>query len=123
MDLHVHTCDRPEDLPELNAATSSNPSPIVFSRLIILVVTDSVSSGDTSRALKSGCNPLPSRSADSDLRVQLKTLIFSRGCATLELAVSVGRSVSEIFDFRRFPLLPTHPRLYCRVSGLVFKTA
>ena len=47
---------------------------------------------------------------------------FSRGHATLELAVSVGRSVRQIFDSRvvfALPLLPNRPRLDCRVSGLV----
>ena len=56
--------------------------------------------------------------------------IFSRGHATLHLAVSVGRSVGpsvrpsvrHIFDFRAIfalLLLPNRPRLDCRVSGLV----
>ena len=52
-----------------------------------------------------------------------KEVIFSRGHATLELAVSVGRSVRQIFDSRvvfALPLLPNRPRLDCRVSGLVF---
>ena len=42
-------------------------------------------------------------------------IFFSRGHATLELAVSVG----YIFDFRGFPLLPTRPRLRGSVYGLV----
>ena len=57
--------------------------------------------------------------------------IFSRGHATLHLAVSVGRSVGRsvrpsvrhIFEFRAFLallLLPNRPRLDCRVSGIVF---
>ena len=55
-----------------------------------------------------------------------KCRVFSRGHATLELAVSVsrsvGRSVGQIFDLRvvfALPLLPNRPRLDCRVSGLV----
>ena len=51
--------------------------------------------------------------------------IFSRGNATLHLAVSVGKTVrpSEIFlklqAIYALLLLPNRPRLYCRVSGLV----
>ena len=51
--------------------------------------------------------------------------VFSRGHATLHLAVSVGRSVGpsrNIFEFRAvfaLLLLPNRPRLDCRVSGLV----
>ena len=48
--------------------------------------------------------------------------IFSRGHATLHLAVSVRRSVRHIFEFRvvfAVLLLPNRPRLDCRVSGLV----
>ena len=51
--------------------------------------------------------------------------VFSRGHATLHLAVSVGPSVrpSQIFLKLRLifelPLLPNRPRLDCRVSGLV----
>ena len=51
-----------------------------------------------------------------------KVLFFSRGHATLELAVSVGRKVGHIFEFRAvfaLLLLPNRSRLYCRVSGLV----
>ena len=47
---------------------------------------------------------------------------FSRGHATLHLALSVRPSVRHIFEFRAFfalLLLPNHPRLDCRVSGLV----
>ena len=63
---------------------------------------------------------------------QLKTdLLFSRGHATLHLAVSVGPSVGpsvrpsvrHISEFRPILavlLLPNRPRLDCRVSGLVF---
>ena len=57
-------------------------------------------------------------------------MFFSRGHATLELAVSVDRSVRRsvrpsvrhIFEFRAvfaLQLLPNRPRLDCRVSGLV----
>ena len=53
--------------------------------------------------------------------------LFSRGHATLHLAVSVGRSVGRsvrhIFEFRAvfaLLLLPNRPRLDCRVSGLVY---
>ena len=49
--------------------------------------------------------------------------IFSRGHATVELAASVGRSVSHIFELRAvfaLLLLPNRLRLDCRVSGLVF---
>ena len=60
--------------------------------------------------------------------------MFSRGHATLHLAVSVGRSVDRsvgpsvrhIFEFRAvfaLLLLPKHPRLDCRVSGLVYLTS
>ena len=52
---------------------------------------------------------------------------FSCGHATLQLAVSVGRSVRpsvrHIFEFRAvfaLLLLPNRPRLDCRVSGLVY---
>ena len=52
--------------------------------------------------------------------------VFSRGHATLHLAMSVGRSVCRsichIFEFRAvfaILLLPSHPRLDCRISGLV----
>ena len=56
--------------------------------------------------------------------------VFSRGHATLHLAVSVGQSVGRsvcpsvrhIFEFRAvfaLLLLPNRPRLDCRVSGLV----
>ena len=61
----------------------------------------------------------------------LNRLIFSRGHATLHLAVSVGRSVGRyvvpsvhhIFEFWAvfvLLLLPNRPRLECRVSGLGF---
>ena len=61
--------------------------------------------------------------------------VFSRGHATLHLAVSVGRSVprsvgrsfswsvGHIFEFRAvfaLLLLPKSLRLDCRVSGLVY---
>ena len=46
---------------------------------------------------------------------QIYDLLFSRGRATLHLAVSVGPSVHNIFE----SLLPNHSRLDCRVSGLV----
>ena len=57
--------------------------------------------------------------------------LFSRGHATLHLAVSVGRSVrpsvrpsvghnSKLRAVFALPLLPNRPRLDCRVSGLVF---
>ena len=49
--------------------------------------------------------------------------ILSRGHATLELAVSVHRSVGHVFDSQvvsTSPLLPNCPRLDCRVSGLVY---
>ena len=49
-------------------------------------------------------------------------LIFSRGNATLHLAVSVGRSVRRSVGpvtFLNYELLPNRPRLDCRVSGLV----
>ena len=53
---------------------------------------------------------------------------FSRGHATLHLAVSVGRSVGRsvrhIFEFRSFFALlhlPNCPRLDSRVSGLVLQ--
>ena len=52
--------------------------------------------------------------------------LFSRGHATLHLAVSVGKSVRHIFEFRvvfALLLLPNRPRLSCRVSGLVCITA
>ena len=55
-----------------------------------------------------------------------RNMVFSRGHATLHLAVSVRPSVrpSEIFLKLRavFALLPlpNRPRLDCRVSGLVF---
>ena len=57
--------------------------------------------------------------------VRFWSLLFSRGHATLHLAVSVGRSVgrSVTFEFRAvfaLLLLPNRPRLDCRVSGLVF---
>ena len=59
--------------------------------------------------------------------------LFSRGHATLELAVSVGQSVGRlvgwsvglschVFDSRAVSALlplPNRPRLGCRVSGLV----
>ena len=48
--------------------------------------------------------------------------LFSRGHATLELALSESRSVGHIFELRAvFALLrlPNRPRLDCRVSGLV----
>ena len=52
------------------------------------------------------------------------SLVFSRGHATLELAMSVDRSVGQLV--RRsvtshfcFPLLPTRPRLKGSVYGLV----
>ena len=56
--------------------------------------------------------------------------VFSRGHATLHLAVSVGRSVRRsvrlsvrhIFELRAvfaLLLLPNRPRLDCHVSGLV----
>ena len=48
--------------------------------------------------------------------------IFSRGHATLHLAVSVGMSVRHISEFLAVfavLLLPNRPRLDCRVSGLV----
>ena len=44
--------------------------------------------------------------------------------ATLHLAVSVGRSVRHISEFRAvfaLLLLPNRPRLDCRVSGLVLR--
>ena len=54
--------------------------------------------------------------------------IFSRGHATLHLAVSVGTSVRRyvrhVFELRAvfaLPLLPNSPRLDCRVSGLVLE--
>ena len=62
--------------------------------------------------------PLPTRPR----LVVLGYGLFSCGHATLHLAVSVGRSVGHIFEFRAFfalPLLPNRPRLDCRVSGLV----
>ena len=57
--------------------------------------------------------------------------MFSRGHATLHLAVSVGRyvgpyvgpSVRLIFEFRAvfaLLLLPNRPRMDCPVSGLVY---
>ena len=55
-----------------------------------------------------------------------KNQLFSRGHATLHLAVSVGRSVHNIFEFRAvfaLLLLPNRPRLNCRVSGLVLHEA
>ena len=48
--------------------------------------------------------------------------LTSRGHATLQLVVSVGRLVGHIFEFRAvfaLLLLPNCPRLDCRVSGLV----
>ena len=48
--------------------------------------------------------------------------IFSRGHATLHLAVSVRPSVGHIFEFRSvfaLLLLPNRRRLSCRGSGLV----
>ena len=52
---------------------------------------------------------------------------FSRGLATLELAMLVGSSVrpsvrnkNKIWAFFAIPLLPTHPRLRGSVYGLVF---
>ena len=55
--------------------------------------------------------------------------VFSRGHATLQLAVSVGpsvrRSVGHIVEFRAVSallLLPNRPRLDCCVSGLVHIT-
>ena len=58
---------------------------------------------------------------------QLALVIFSRGHATLHLAVSVGMSVGpsvrHISEFQvvfALLLLPNHPRLDCRVSGLVY---
>ena len=55
---------------------------------------------------------------------------FSRGHATLHLAMLVGPSVrpsvSHISELRAvfaLQLLPNCPRLDCRVSGLVFKKA
>ena len=64
-----------------------------------------------------------------DSHVFIKKLInlFSRGHATLHLAVSVGQyvrtSVGHIFEFQAvfaLQLLSNRPRLDCRVSGLVF---
>ena len=56
----------------------------------------------------------------------LTYVVFSRGHATLHLAVSVRpsvrRSVRNIFELRAvfaLLLLPNRPRLDCRVSGLV----
>ena len=53
-----------------------------------------------------------------------RKILFSRGHATLHLAVSfVCRSVGHIFEFRAvfaLLLLPNRPRLDCRVSVLVF---
>ena len=53
--------------------------------------------------------------------------VFSRGHATLRLAVSVGpsvrpsvRHISELRAVFALLLLPNRPRLDCRVSGLVF---
>ena len=49
--------------------------------------------------------------------------LFSRGHATLHLAVSVGESVRHIFELRSvfaLLLLPNRPRLDFRVSGLVY---
>ena len=62
--------------------------------------------------------------------VLYRNKVFSRGHATLRLAVSVGMSVGRsvgpsvrhIFEFRAvfaLLLLPNRPRLDCRVSGLV----
>ena len=51
-----------------------------------------------------------------------KNDLFSRGHATLHLAVSVGPSVRHIFELRAvfaLLLLPNRPRLDCRVSSLV----
>ena len=52
--------------------------------------------------------------------------VFSRGHATLHLALLAGKSespsVGHIFEFRAvfaLLLLPNRPRLDCRVSGLV----
>ena len=48
--------------------------------------------------------------------------VFSRGHATLHLAVSVRPTVRHIYELRAvFALLPlpNHPRVSCRVSGLV----
>ena len=57
----------------------------------------------------------------------IKFIIFSRGHATLHLAVwvgtSVGQSVRHIFGFRAvfaLLLLPNRPRMDCPVSGLVY---
>ena len=50
--------------------------------------------------------------------------LFSGGHATLHLAVSVGPSVSHIFEFQAvfaLLLLPNRPRLDCCVFGLVFE--
>ena len=50
------------------------------------------------------------------------SLFFSRGHATLHLAVLVRRSVCNIFEWRAvfvLLLLPNRPRQDCRVSGLV----
>ena len=52
-----------------------------------------------------------------------KAWIISRGHATLHLAVSVGRSVRHISEFRAvfaLLLLPNRRRLDSRVSSLVF---
>ena len=50
------------------------------------------------------------------------TLLFSRGHATLNLAVSVRPSVGHISELRAvfaLLLLPNRPQLDCHVSGLV----
>ena len=52
----------------------------------------------------------------------INDFFFSRVHVTLELAVSVGPSVRNIFELRAvFALLPLpiRPGLPCRVSGLV----
>ena len=55
------------------------------------------------------------------LRVKDKA-VFSRGLATLDLAVSVGPSVTKTNyeRFFAFPPLPTRPRLRGCVFGLVY---
>ena len=62
-----------------------------------------------------------------DKHCSLSLILFSRGHATLHLAMSVGRlvgrSVTIFFKFRAIIALwplPNRPRLFCRVSDLVF---
>ena len=85
-------------------------SNVVWKRLIITILPD-----------------LQPSNFHSSVVCRLTRSIFSRGHATLHLAVSVGRqvpwSVRHIFEFCAvfaLLLLPNHPPLDCRVSGLVF---